>query len=60
MEISDGMTASREFLYTIHGKLFDKKMTKKEIKKTRIALEKYCELDTLAEVLILQKLEELC
>ncbi len=60
LEIADGMTASREFLYTIHGELFDKKMTKKEIKKTREALEKYCELDTLAEVLILQKLEEVC
>ena len=60
LEIADGMTASREFLYTLHGQLFDKKMTKKQIKKTRIALEKYCELDTLAEVLILKELDKLC
>ncbi len=58
MNIADGQTASLEFLYTIHGELFNKKPTQKEIAKTRKDLEKYCKMDTLAEVLILEELEK--
>lgn len=58
MEIAQGGDASRRYLYITHGKPNGEKESLEEIKKVRDALEKYCELDTWAEVLILNKLKE--
>src|SRR3989338_8309008 len=54
MEIGDGGTASAEFFNVTYGD-----RTEKEKKKVRENLLKYCELDTLAEVMIVEKLREI-
>ena len=54
MEIADGGTASVEFFNITYNKC-----TKEQKKKVRENLLKYCELDTLAEVLIVEKLKEI-
>ncbi|PIN93214.1 hypothetical protein COU54_04060 [Candidatus Pacearchaeota archaeon CG10_big_fil_rev_8_21_14_0_10_31_24] len=54
MEIGDGGTASAEFFKVTHGN-----HTEEEKKKVRDNLLKYCELDTLAEVIIVEKLREI-
>ena len=51
LEISEGMGASLEYERVTFGNV-----SEDEKKKVRDALEKYCELDTLAEVKILEKL----
>ena len=51
------MNASRRYFYITHGYFDGKKATKEEIKKVREALEKYCALDTWAEVFILEGLK---
>ena len=51
------MKVSRRYFYITHGYFDGKKATKEEIQKVREALEKYCELDTWAEVLILEELK---
>jgi hypothetical protein len=59
MEIAQGGDASRKYFQITHG-YFDGKMpSEEEIKKFREALEKYCEMDTLAEVMILEKLRKI-
>lgn len=52
MEIGDGGTASVEFCNLAYGNGNNKE-------KTRENLLKYCELDTLAEVMIFEKLGEI-
>ena len=59
LEISEGGTASRMFLYSTHGNPDGLKATASEVKKIRSDLEKYCELDTLGLVWIVEKLEKL-
>ena len=54
MEIADGGTASAEFFKAAY-----EDCSEKEKKKIRENLLKYCELDTLAEVIIVEKLREL-
>ncbi len=54
MEIGDGGTASAEFFNATYGAC-----TEEEKKKVRDNLLKYCELDTLAEVLIVNKLKDI-
>ncbi|MFH1376434.1 MAG: DUF2779 domain-containing protein [Candidatus Woesearchaeota archaeon] len=54
MEIGDGGTASAEFFRVTYGDCPDA-----EKKKVRDNLLRYCELDTMAEVLIVEKLKEL-
>jgi len=54
MEIGDGGTASVEFFNATYGTY-----TEEEKKKVRENLLKYCELDTLAEVMIVEKLKGL-
>jgi hypothetical protein len=54
MEIGDGGTASAQFFNVTYGDCSDE-----EKKKVRDNLLKYCELDTLAEVMIVEKLREL-
>ena len=54
MEISDGGTASVEFFNITYNKC-----TKEQKKKVRENLLKYCELDTLAEAMIIEKLRKL-
>jgi hypothetical protein len=56
MEIAQGTDASRRYLYITHGRFNGKKESPEEVKKVREALEKYCELDTWAEVIMLEKL----
>ncbi len=51
MEIGNGGDASSSYLNICSGKL-----SEEEVKKIRTALEKYCELDTYAEVKILEEL----
>ncbi len=58
MEIAQGGDASMRYFYITHGHFDGRKETPEEIKKVRDALEKYCELDTWAEVIILEKLKE--
>jgi len=53
MEIAKGDVASFEFERVTYGKVTDE-----ERQRVRIALEKYCELDTLAEVEIVNNLRE--
>ena len=55
MEISDGATASVQFYNMIYGDC-----TSEEKNKKREQLLKYCEMDTLAEVMIVEKLRKLC
>jgi len=52
MEIAEGGTASFEYLYITH-------VDSTDAKKVRKALEKYCKLDTLAEVWILERIENI-
>ena len=52
MEIGDGGTASVEFFRMTYDTCSDE-----EKKKIRENLLKYCELDTLAEVMIVEKLQ---
>ncbi len=59
MEIAQGGDASMRYFYITHGHFNGKKASKEEIKKVRAALEKYCALDTWAEVMILEKLNNL-
>lgn len=59
MEIAQGSDASRRYLYITHGRFTGEKESPEEVKKVREALEKYCELDTKAEVLILEGFKEL-
>ena len=47
------------FLYSTHGNPDGLKATASEVKKIRADLEKYCELDTLGLVWIVEKLEKL-
>lgn len=54
MEIGDGGTASAEFFNVTYGNC-----TEEEKRKVRNNLLKYCELDTLAEVMIVETLREL-
>ena len=54
MEIGDGGTASVEFFNITYNKC-----TKEQKKKVRENLLKYCELDTLAEAMIIEKLRKL-
>jgi hypothetical protein len=54
MEIGDGGTASVEFFNMAYGNY-----NVEQKKKVRESLLKYCELDTLAEVMIVEKLSEL-
>ncbi len=54
MEIGDGGTASAEFF-----KMTYEDCSNEEKKKVRENLLKYCELDTLAEVMIVEKLREI-
>lgn len=60
MEIAEGGTASLQYLFSTHGRVNGDKANEEETKKIREALLKYCELDTLAMVWILEKLEEIC
>lgn len=53
LEIQEGGTASLTFLQMVNGSF------EGDVAKTREALERYCELDTLAMVRILEKLREL-
>ena len=57
MEIANGGQASIRYAYITHGNIEGKKANKEEIKKVRQDLKKYCELDTEAMVLILDKLK---
>lgn len=59
MEIAQGTDASRRYLYITHGRFNGEKESPEEIKKVRKALEKYCELDTWAEVIMLEELRGL-
>ena len=54
MEIGDGGTASAEFFNVTY-----ENCTEEQKKKVRENLLKYCELDTLAEVMIVEKLREI-
>lgn len=54
MEIGDGGTASAEFFRIIYETYFEE-----EKNKVRENLLKYCELDTLADVLLVEKLGEI-
>ncbi|MGC9778595.1 MAG: DUF2779 domain-containing protein [Candidatus Heimdallarchaeota archaeon] len=54
MEIREGLTASIEFFRTTY-----EKCEEKEKQKIRDNLLKYCELDTLAQVMIVEKLREM-
>ncbi len=54
MEIGDGGTASAEFFNMTYGNC-----SEEEKKKIRDNLLKYCELDTLAEVMIVDKLRKI-
>ncbi len=54
MEIGEGITASVEFYNATYGNY-----TEEEREKVRENLLKYCELDTLAEVMIVEKLREM-
>ena len=54
MEVGDGSTASAEFFKITYGNCSDK-----EKRKVRDNLLKYCELDTLAEVMIVERLREI-
>ena len=54
LEISDGMTASINFLSVNFGDVSDS-----EVKKVRDDLEKYCGLDTEGMVWILDKMREM-
>jgi len=54
MEISEGETASLEYLRVTFGRV-----TEEERIRVRQQLEEYCQLDTLAMVRILEKLWEL-
>ena len=54
MDIGDGGTASAEFFRITYGDCTDA-----EKKKVRDNLLKYCELDTMAEVMIVEKLREI-
>mgnify|MGYP001604487677 FL=1 len=54
MEIGDGGTASAEFFNVTYGNCTEEKKNK-----VRDNLLKYCELDTLAEVMIVEKLGKL-
>jgi hypothetical protein len=56
LDISEGGTASRMFLYSTHGAPDGSKATDSEVKKIRKDLEKYCELDTEGMVLIVREL----
>ena len=56
MDIAEGGTASRMFLYSTHGNPDGSKASASEVKKIRKDLEKYCELDTLGMVWIVEKL----
>jgi len=58
MEINNGGMASTQFLRLINFFQNSNSPSEIEIKKTRENLEKYCELDTLAEYLILEKLKK--
>jgi len=55
LEINNGVNASLEF----ERITFDPKVTKKEKEEVKEALEKYCEMDTLAEVKIVERLGEI-
>ena len=57
MDIANGANASLQFFYAAHG-LNGKKATDAEIKKIRADLLKYCHLDTMAMIWILNKLGE--
>lgn len=59
LEITDGEIASLRYLYITHGSIEGKCASSEEIKKTREDLKKYCELDTKAMLLILNKLKEI-
>ncbi len=54
MEISGGSTASAEFFTMAYGEC-----SEGERKRIRESLLKYCEMDTMAEVMIVEKLREL-
>ena len=58
LEISDGLSAGVEYVWTIHGLPWRKKATAKEISKVRENLLEYCGLDTEAMVWILEKLRK--
>ncbi len=55
MEIGDGGTASAEFFKMTYENCSEEEHKKK----VRDNLLKYCELDTLAEVMIVEKLREI-
>ena len=58
MEIANGGQASIRYAYITHGDIKGNKANKEEAKKVREDLKKYCELDTEAMILILNKLKE--
>jgi hypothetical protein len=53
-EIADGATASSEYLRVTFGNVDEE-----ERSRVRRALESYCELDTLAMVMLVQRLTEI-
>ncbi len=59
MEIAEGGAASLHYFYITHGFPDGRKTTKKESQKVRVALEKYCGLDTEGMVWIVSKLEKI-
>ncbi len=58
MEIVNGAQASIRYAYITHGDIDGNKAKKGEIKKVREDLKNYCELDTEAMILVLNKLKE--
>ncbi|MEK6935757.1 MAG: DUF2779 domain-containing protein [Nanoarchaeota archaeon] len=58
MEIANGGQASIRYAYITHGNIEGKRAKREEITKVRDDLKKYCELDTEAMILILDKLKE--
>jgi len=60
LAISDGITASLQFLYMTFGELYSQSTSEQEKKIIRENLEKYCGLDTEGMIWILRKLENIC